>query len=779
MKDRFRFLSGWEALCRFVSGLSPFALLSAFLIACWLPLTPHSFWYTRDTLFVFQTFYAAYNNLFLHGELAEWLPYGSYGFPFYYFQIIYFSPAQYFSAFLGWILGVRDINFLFKFSLLLEQWILLLGTYKLAQTLFRRKASVFFVSLAVIGSSLWMVQINWNFRLYAFLPLILFLLKRFFETTHPYWLWLSGLTFVFAQIGVPPYFGVYQSLVLLFFFLVEARIHPLWWHSLGKKTWGNGGLFFLFVMLASFYLYFVLHGLDSIHSSVPGRFSHSLAVLPSNFLSGDSDTGLSKFLGFLTATGFDKDTAIYMGFLSILFVLYALLTVKTRWALALGGLCLFLFCFSLGDTAFVARGIYDLFPPIRFARYIGNLSSLMRIFVLFLAGYGVDQFLTSQVQKKERSPVVSGRLIFLITAWSGLGLFLVAGLSHLVRPFIPEFSLSFFLITCFLTLIALCLLTWRPGSLHRQGVILCLFLALDLFSYHCLFLSSWPKHWQWIHPIALKVSPFPFQPKRDLKRNLNPRMKEAEKIIRQSRFCLSAEAFAFLLFDPATHRQYPNFYRIKQIHELLNLKFPEFYTAQSFEDFLNSPEISNFIAVFGVSKPKLRFVPEVLFANDHDQARELVLKAPDLRDLLILENVSPALKEHWKRFPTQYSEDTLQVRRFSFNQLSLVARVTSPHGNWLYYADAYHPDWKVWVDGKHTEVYPADLAFKALYLPPGQHRVLFKFCGGIMGFLAHAIALASVLFISVILWAIGRNFYRTAPDHSNKRDLFIHESISK
>ena len=45
----------------------------------------------------------------------------------------------------------------------------------------------------------------------------------------------------------------------------------------------------------------------------------------------------------------------------------------------------------------------------------------------------------------------------------------------------------------------------------------------------------------------------------------------------------------------------------------------------------------------------------------------------------------------------------------------------------LVLADSYYPGWRVYVDGKESEMLRANLLFRAVRLPPGEHRVVFRY----------------------------------------------------
>ncbi len=66
---------------------------------------------------------------------------------------------------------------------------------------------------------------------------------------------------------------------------------------------------------------------------------------------------------------------------------------------------------------------------------------------------------------------------------------------------------------------------------------------------------------------------------------------------------------------------------------------------------------------------------------------------------------------------------TTEITRYDPNHVTILAS-TSANG-FLFLSDSHYPDWKAYVDGVRTESYQADYAFRAVYLPAGQHTVEF------------------------------------------------------
>jgi uncharacterized membrane protein YfhO len=59
------------------------------------------------------------------------------------------------------------------------------------------------------------------------------------------------------------------------------------------------------------------------------------------------------------------------------------------------------------------------------------------------------------------------------------------------------------------------------------------------------------------------------------------------------------------------------------------------------------------------------------------------------------------------------------------NQLEL--EVDAPDGGWLVVADSWFPGWSANVDGELAKIYPANAAFRAVWMAPGVHQVVMAY----------------------------------------------------
>lgn len=74
---------------------------------------------------------------------------------------------------------------------------------------------------------------------------------------------------------------------------------------------------------------------------------------------------------------------------------------------------------------------------------------------------------------------------------------------------------------------------------------------------------------------------------------------------------------------------------------------------------------------------------------------------------------------------TQAGSPVIELTRYDANRIDV--KVDLPKAGFVVFSENYHPGWKCYIDGKQTEVYTANYAFRAVYCPAGEHTILMKF----------------------------------------------------
>jgi len=70
-------------------------------------------------------------------------------------------------------------------------------------------------------------------------------------------------------------------------------------------------------------------------------------------------------------------------------------------------------------------------------------------------------------------------------------------------------------------------------------------------------------------------------------------------------------------------------------------------------------------------------------------------------------------------------QDSVQITDYGLNSITLDAFLDAD--GFLFTSEIYYPGWKAYVDGKESKIYQANYVFRAVYLTPGSHTVVFKY----------------------------------------------------
>lgn len=114
--------------------------------------------------------------------------------------------------------------------------------------------------------------------------------------------------------------------------------------------------------------------------------------------------------------------------------------------------------------------------------------------------------------------------------------------------------------------------------------------------------------------------------------------------------------------------------------------------------------------------------PRVFLAGDYkiqtdpqEILNTMFLEDLDLRKNLVLEK-DPKIKLDIK-------DGSARVEKYLPNEVTINTKADG--SSLLFLSDSYYPGWKVYVDGRQSEIYRADFAFRSVVVPKGEHSIKF------------------------------------------------------
>ena len=137
--------------------------------------------------------------------------------------------------------------------------------------------------------------------------------------------------------------------------------------------------------------------------------------------------------------------------------------------------------------------------------------------------------------------------------------------------------------------------------------------------------------------------------------------------------------------------------------------------------------------VFAIERPLIRLRSSWVWLDERDVPRLLNRRAKTgeidgvFRETVVLAPVgdSASSRPDGARGGMADARARWTVRHYDYNALDL--EVETPARVVLYWADGFDPSWRAWIDGTEVVVHRANLAFKAVFVPPGLHAIRFEY----------------------------------------------------
>lgn len=709
-----------------------FLFLTAILCAFKFPNLKDSVIPAHDGLYTFEVFHFFYNALYSHGEFPLWAPYGFMGVQTDYFINNFLGPMQVLVGGIGLLLRVENILLLYKVSVFFQFFLFLTGNWLLSRELFRHRVTRWVVTLSLTLGVFSLLQIFFDLIFLYTVPLTLFFIFRFFRVAQGLWFYLALLSAALGMWGNIGYFGV----IYLYFYLI-VLVCLSWgrwstWRALLKWNVLSALVLTLALAASATYLLSVQNEFSNLHFYPTGeRDPETYRSTLRDFLTYNGTPSLREIAAeFVLGKSFMGDLSLYVGLLPIFFFAASTLQNRSREFWAFFAVFLFFGAVALGGL--LAEAVYHL-PLFSYYRHIGYLWGIAKIPLVFAAGFALEA-LAARVSEYSRSP--SPHFPWK-EFWKGVplplialpALFFISQKDLWTAPYFQfssdtALAVKLFAFRLGVFAILMAVLGWvalRHARFLYHGV--CLgafaFVMIDAGSFHwgrrTLFpLNPDPKEYRALtHTSPWEYrgirADFPIFPKDDL----------ADRFYNRS--------------GGVRYVMHHNFDRTESIPPTGRMDFIstglfDLLQARGFR-FLQEPDKPSqdapLAAALAYFSPKLYFTGDPVYAANEEAARKWIESSShfDARPVLISKTPPP---RPIQPAPTPGVIPFVKgVERFSPNCLRISVKVPGPC--FLTYADAWHPHWKVYVNGEAGLLYKANLAFKAVALKGGETTVEFRF----------------------------------------------------
>jgi hypothetical protein len=152
--------------------------------------------------------------------------------------------------------------------------------------------------------------------------------------------------------------------------------------------------------------------------------------------------------------------------------------------------------------------------------------------------------------------------------------------------------------------------------------------------------------------------------------------------------------------------------------------------------------------------PRAQLIDRVIGVSSGEEAWQAI-HAPDFDPSreVVIEGVEDQLGR-----TGQSAGRALAFTALSNERVELIAKTESPV--YLVLSDVFYPGWTATIDDQPTKLYPANFAFRAVLVPPGEHRVAFTFEPATWRV---GLAISVLTLAGLIGWGLWRSRKRVRP----------------
>lgn len=671
-----------------------------------------------------------------------------------------------------------------------------------------------------MGSSIWLLQTWWNFHFYYAIPLILYFIHMFMDSGKWRYCLLAGNLLFIQAFGGLPYFLPVTSLVIflyfLFYFLFSFN------DSLQKIKLINFRWAFLFITSIILLLFIGLYlgmkfGTDQIYVANFMRTPDGSVPLDV-FLTYGGKLSWQAWLEILLGISPALDYTLYIGIVCVPFIFLGLMFNLNKRNIHLYLTSIVLLLFSMGT--FVSIVFYYCWPMMEYFRHLILVSPIIKVFLCFLAGFGLEAVF---INCPDRKNVLSVKLFLALMTLLMMGTFFVLWtvanhypydyqflydqLEKMVPKQLPPFLatfrknimisrmgrtaiFAFAAMTLFAVLFVMKLNFSRIRIVRWQRYWPVLLGALLMF--HCVDIYGFKFSEIQLKTVALndemyemtefQAMPYPKRRNASFTEN-NPRAKLLS-ILPLHCGVLYWTTHAFLFKDQLGNPfktdswllpldQYMRAYWGQSIHDLSIKPRGLFFRTRQESPRLEFPRKHlAALEISGVTEDRIQFFSQAEFIASEDIIAKNITDGAYNGDIIFL-SPREGLNNICVDGSSEFSAEILsankrlrlacQVQRFDSNNIIITTNTNNnPESVWLLYSDVWHPFWRATVNGKEMPVYKANLAYKAVKLENGFNEVHLYFKSDLMALFYWFVGLNSMIWLMIIIFLVGEITFRDA-----------------
>ncbi len=720
--------------------------VAVYLLLSYPNFITSTFFISHDTLMSYEYFSYALQQYWQTNQFPPWAPYAAYGETTYIHELALVPTFFYAAIALGRLVGIADSWLLFRALLLLEVWLYAVGAYFLCREFVARSAA--FLATATL---VWTVIVSWNYpyilHLVVLMPLGLLCLVKWSRNSDWNFLVCAIISAALSCWGAPAYCVPLQAFVyvlstIVLFCIYRPKILPL----PRLTTWILAGFA---VLLSAAVVYPLLTATENVTVVLTGRNPVTMQVDLDAFLTYGGG-GIRKTIEYLIGVPTDlgpnaMDALFFSTGIAPIFVIYTVSRARSREAYAFIILALVFFLFCWGRYSPVAYAAY-YFPGMSYFRHVGLMYAMPKLFAGVLTALGIQALLNHLHGTRSEAAAARAQ---------------VARLTVFVAMLAGACAFWY-------------LVVYKGWVLQSQEVATVAFVGTVLASYVIFYFAVRRVRREWIiysvglivfangaayHILSALVLPAPVQSSDNLHDRSVERAFEETRTVDVSDHPRGA-IFNALTQRGASYVVLNSFLRVdacvspfrvdyvmQGVVDLVRHQFGGEIATDDLFNVLRNGLHSNpdhpIFAAMGCNVSKLQLVSESVSTTFEEGANwprncvgsSLCLEDPvsRQRQIMLWPTGRPPMAK-------TLAEQGMQLRQFSSGAITLTVSTSEPA--WLIYADAYHPSWRVRVDGQDQRLWKANLAFKAVRVSPGQHLVEFYF---------HDELRRSIFFWSVVL----------------------------